>query len=427
MADSWLIGVYYGEFVTADLAYAKRVWKHLGKMRSSPFLEFSKSREYLTPNFFFLRPVHNATVQNAFDNISYGLPHIAYESIEGDRIEKSKKKREGLRIRAKGTVSGKYFVVDAVPRELMKDIREHSDEKGKGVCVLSLTNALPDKETYGCSRTGTFFAYEIRKNCIAFEPLAHNGTYLVGKGVLVGAWPHLAGLEVEIGGMEKWGYIREFFCPLTIGGSSFERDGSKVFIVYRGVKTDLRVDMPAVLLFVNKAKGFGLLAENLGISVNCAFGRYIEKILQRNILADGNIVDYIDINNDKRRLDFDIRKNRRALEKLVKDVFALLFLCALVSVCGENALDALKDQERFAVFMDNEGRFEKIKKRYHQLRVRFTEKLESGHVHCFRGLENVMSLFELSMKEGWQNKRDIQEPDFGWDALFQRSTERINR
>lgn len=404
----WLFGMYYGEFVTVSKAYVKKLWKDLGRMRCSPFLEFSKSREYLFPQFFFLKPAENATVLRCFDNVAYGLPDIAYEAIEGTVLEKGKLKKGGIRVLAKGVVEGKLFVVNNVPLNTLFELNKHVDEKGRGICVLALTNAFPDKETYGCSRTGTFFNYEIREKYIVFEPLFNKdkGNYLVGKGVIYGAWPHLKGLPIEIGGMNESEYEREVFCPLTIGGSGFKKDGSEFRIVYRGVKTDLRFDMPAAILFVKKAKGFERLAENLGISISYAFGRYLEFIFQRNILADGNIVDYDNINGDHRKIKFNIKKNKEMLNLLVRDVFDLLFICALVSVFEETAFEALKDQEKFLVLIDNEERFEAVKKRYHALRVRFMDMLKKNQTAFFHDLDKFACLFSLDLEEGWHDKRE---------------------
>lgn len=423
----WLVGMYGNEFVTVEAPYRTKIWKQLTLLRRSPLLEFQYSRERLIPYFFFLKPVENAKVLKSFDSGGYHLLNVAYEAVE-NVSEKGEIKRGGIRIPARGVVRGESFAVKDVPVEIIRTIENYKEKDGGVVCALALINTVlhaqewinlvfqpkEDEDKLGIARTGTFFKCWVDGAGLRFMPLRHHNTNLSGKGILVGAWPErmkVMGVEYTNGGMHNREYSREEYCPLTIGGSVFQikkNEKSEFYITFRGICTDIRMDMPAAFLFLRKKGMLRNFAKNFGVSINRTFGRCLGGIDQRNILADGNLIDYADINENRVGMYFDITKHENRIQQLRSDVFSLLYLCALVSACGEAAFEALKNRDAFvALIKKNCG---KIKAEYATLLSEFQNSLKYKKKQYFTGLEDLDSCFKSLFSKGWRNKRELPLP-----------------
>lgn len=373
MGTEWLLGVYGGKLVTAGDSYIRRFWKKLGELRQSPFLEKHHLRQNLVPHFFFIRPAPKERQAEAdFDHKAYGLQSAYYEAMEG---ELNPKERGGLRIAAKGKASGNCFTVDGVPESLLSSISGTEN----AACVLALIDL-----SYGTARTGTFFNYRIEGSSIRFKPIIRSGNCLIGKGVLAGAWPEL--LRNWTGAMNLLEYEKEKHCPLNVGASHFKKDGMDLYITYRRAATDLRLDMPAAFIFLKEEDGFRLLAKNLGASMERTFGKCISEIWLRNVLADGNLVDYADINKSK-GLKFDIRQEQALLDDLVLDIFKILYLSAAASRHGEEGLFKMLACKR----MGAEERKE-TGETYGALLCEFMKGLGAGNLGYFQRLENIDEL-----------------------------------
>jgi hypothetical protein len=188
----------------------------------------------------------------------------------------------------------------------------------------------------------TFFKYAVKGNSILFESLRSkkDGRYLVGKGVFSGEWlrPHTK----FAGGMFKEEYEMEKHCPLTAGSSFFRKKGTDFYINYRSMNTDLRMDLPIALMVVKEEKGFRKMAGILGASTDYSMGKHLEVMDLRNILADGNVVDF-----SERKPDFDIRENEDDLGYLVQSVFRLLYACATAYNYGKGGLQRLFEGREF--------------------------------------------------------------------------------
>lgn len=379
--DTWLIGVYYGGLVTIDEYYRTNFWRKLPTLRRSSFFEHVSSRQCLRPYFFFVEPFAGAKPLRPFNPSDYGLS-------ESDFAHKSFK---CFKLAARGEGSGDSFVVRSVPKHIVSGLMGQREP----VCVLSLVDWLD-----GRARTGTFFRYELiedgARTNIRFTPLMHRGKYLVGKGVLLGAFP----TEVD-GVMDVCEYEKEKECPVTIGSSIFEREGNDCYFVYREVETDLRLDMPSVFLYLAKIRGFKLLARNLGESLNKSFGICLGGILKRNILADGTIVDYADINTVG-RFHFDIRTDCHRLELLVGSVFTILYLSAVaVDYYGKGLLTVLSARkertEELRKF--NQKNFRQINGRYQALCREFLGGLDKQNRVYFNGKSGmgIPSLMDMQV------------------------------
>ncbi len=375
--DVWLMGVYRGELVTANEHYKKEFWARLLELRKSNFLGYNKKRIMLAPYFCFLKPVKDAErlkdIPSEITPEDYGLPDIAYESTCNTPNNCQK-----FMIPAKGVCKQNCFVIDLPPPDVAPQLQQN------GISVLALIDRRPG--TLGTSRTGTFFRYELKSKEIVFTPLTYRDGYIVGKGVIAGAWKADANLW---GRMIRHQYIREKHCPINIGSSRFRKDGFTHYITYRRVETDLRLDMPAVLLYLAKVGGFKHLANNFGKSLNHPFGRHIDQILKQDILADGTIVDYEDINGFSDIL-FDIREDPELLGRMVEAVFKLLFVSAIVSIyCGNGLLTILKgEKEKGKVAEFTKKNFTAINDRYRTLCREFLNGLSEENREYFNGKKN---------------------------------------
>jgi len=370
MGAKWLAGVYGEKLVTAEL----------DKLKDAPFLDSHRFRMRLAPHFFFLKPVDGATqlAPFSFAPLDYGLKAIAYEPIPLGRHKRCLPTFGGLAIPAKGRISGESFAVDNVPRWITKILLEQQEK----VCVLSLIS-MPD----GRSRTGTFFRYRIEGSSLFFMPLRNrnDGRYLIGKGVLSGEWlrPHTR----LAGGMFKEEYELEKHCLLTAGGSFFRKKDTDFYISYRSMSTDLRMDLPLALMVVKEEKGFRKMAGTFGASVGYSMGKHLEVMELRNVLADGNVVDF-----SERKPDFDIRESEDGLQYLVYSVFRLLYACATAYNYGKGGLQRLFEGREFP-----ENQKAAIAICYHLLRKDFLKGVSNGNLKYFESL-NVRDFSVLLAK-----------------------------
>lgn len=370
MGAKWLAGVYGEKLITAEL----------DELKDAPFLDSHRFRMRLAPHFFFLKPVADAARRApfSFDPSDYGLKSIAYEPILLGRHRGALSTYGGLAIPANGRLSGNSFVVDNVPRWVTKTLLEQLEK----VCVLSLVT-VPD----GISRTGTFFRYTIEGSSIFFMPLRNrkDGKYLVGKGVLSGEWlrPH----NKLDGGMFKEEYEMEKLCPLTVGSSSFRKKDRDFYINYRSMSTDLRMDIPIALMLLKEEKGFRKMAETLGVSTEYSMGTYIEYMELRNVLAEGNLVDFAE-----RNVGFDIREHEFEMRQLNKSVFRLLYASATAYNYGKAGLQRLFEARQLTEKQQNE-----IEMCYHSLRKDFLKGISRGHQKYFEPL-NVRDFSALLAK-----------------------------
>jgi len=391
--EVWLMGVYRGELVTVNEHYKKEFWDKLIELRKGKFLGYNIKRNKLAPYFFFLKPADGAKrlgdIESATRLEDYGLAGIAYESLDDGTHTPPR-----YMMPAKGRREGRLFFSDNTPAGIIASI------KGQGIATLALCDET--LETPGVVRTGTFFSYEATGSSIAFKPLMHQNRYIAGKGILVGAW---SGSAYKFGGMIQHQYKREKRCPLNIGSAYFKRKGFGFYITYRSVETDLRLDMPAALLYLAKAGGIKHLAKNLGASLNYAFGKYIEQIFLRDTLADGNIVDYEDI-TPLSGLDFDIRKDTEKLKGLTLSVFKTLYLCTAASIYHGKGLKSVLDLDKCLGF--TRKNYTAINERYQALCDEFLSGLSKENRIYFSGQhkKEILSIRDMDRlfteATGWE-------------------------
>jgi len=370
MSGEWLAGVYGEKLVVCGL----------DELKDAPFLDSHRFRMRLAPYFFFLQPADGATKLKpfSFQPMDYGLKAIAYEPILLGRHKGALSTYGGLAIPAQGRMAGNSFAVDDIPRWITKTLLDQQEK----VCVLSLVS-MPD----GRSRTGTFFRYKIEGNSIFFTPLRNrsDGRYLAGKGVFSGEWlrPHTK----FSGGMFKEEYAMELHCPLTVGSAYFRKKGTDFYINYRGMSTDLRMDSPLAIMVLKEEKGFKKMAKTLGVSLDYSIGKYIEYMELRNVLADGNMVDFAE-----RNPGFDIRGHAFELKNLNLSVFRLLYASATAYNYGKAGLQRLFEARQLTEKQQNE-----IEMCYHSLRKEFLKEISIGNQKHFEPL-NVRDFSYLLAK-----------------------------
>ncbi len=421
----WLIGVYKGRMITATDDEKDKIWSNLEEIHLSKFFGTNIERVILRP-YFYLLAGSAATGCEGDKSLlkKYGLPQEqlaytysgiepinAYGRIENGSFVLDKKSaakcilgikklikmeeapgttQSEMRLKIEKILQDKGLEPER-DEDLFAVLKELLDgsvcalalkTKAKNVAVLHM-GARYSGDVRGIVRTGTFFKVFLKGGEIAFSPCERNGNYLVGKGILLGITSNFTE-----GSMSVNAAMREYDCPASKLYVKFKNEGfgdNEFHIIYREVSTDLRADMPLGMLKIpGKNRAFEGLFKALGENAKRLALQKKLDIEGRNILMDGTIVDYADL-EFKGIEDFD----KPELEGLAKELHSILFTAALVSVLGEDALSALAKGEDT---LDKLPRPKKI-----EINERYALFLECFAVRAGKLMEHFLGLYNKKM------------------------------